>query len=65
MTQKEWIDMIWPLAVKACQIIGGYLPEILTAQTAQETGYGATDLSKESICNVVGMKKEQIGRAHV
>lgn len=58
MTQKEWIDMIWPLAVKACQIIGGYLPEILTAQTAQETGYGATDLSKESICNVVGMKKE-------
>ena len=58
MTQKEWIDMIWPLAVKACEIIGGYLPPVLAAQTAQETGYGTTDLSQVGLFNVVGMKKE-------
>lgn len=58
MTQKEWVDMIWPLAVKACEIVGGYLPEILTAQTCQETGYGETDLSQIGRYNVVGMKKE-------
>lgn len=58
MTQKEWIDMIWPLAVKACQIIGGYLPEVLASQTAQETGYGVTDLAQPGRNNVIGMKKE-------
>ena len=54
MTQKEWIDLISPIAQKVCNDYG-YLPSVLTAQTCQETGYGTTDLATKCH-NIIGMK---------
>lgn len=57
MTEKQWISKIAQDSQKAANEYG-YLPSVLIAQTCQETGYGDTDLSKEGIYNVVGMKAE-------
>lgn len=59
MTRQEWVDMIWPLAVEACRKMGGYLPEILTAQTCQENGYGQDPDCEvlTEVNNVLGMKR--------
>ena len=54
MTQKEWVDIISPIAQRVCKTYG-YLPSVLTAQTCQETGYGSTDLAQKCH-NVIGMK---------
>ena len=53
MTQKEWVDIISPIAVKVCKA-HGYLASVLTAQTCQETGYGTTTLVPQH--NIIGMK---------
>ena len=45
MTEKEWVEMIAPLAQNA-QKKFGYLASVLIAQTIQETGYGQTDLAQ-------------------
>lgn len=58
MTEKQWIQTVADDAVRACKAFGLYLPSVLIAQTCQETGYGVTDLSRQGIYNVVGMKKE-------
>jgi len=57
MTEKEWINLIAMDAQKAANEYN-YLPSVLIAQTCQETGYGATDLSQPGRFNVVGMKAE-------
>lgn len=57
MTEKEWINLIATDAQKAANEYN-YLPSVLIAQTCQETGYGATDLSQPGRFNVVGMKAE-------
>ena len=57
MTEKEWINLIAESAQKAANEYN-YLPSVLIAQTCQETGYGATDLSQPGRFNVVGMKAE-------
>ncbi len=57
MTEQEWLSRIAGDAQKAANAFN-YLPSVLIAQTCQETGYGATDLSQPGIYNVVGMKKE-------
>ena len=53
MTQKEWVDLISPIAQKVCNEYG-YLASVLTAQTCQETGYGTTTLVPQH--NIIGMK---------
>ena len=57
MTEKEWVEMIAPLAQNA-QKKFGYLASVLIAQTIQETGYGQTDLAQVGRYDVLGMKKE-------
>lgn len=57
MTEKEWVEMIAPLAQNA-QKKFGYLASVLIAQTIQETGYGQTDLAQVGRFDVLGMKKE-------
>lgn len=57
MTEKQWVNFMAPLAVKAMQRYG-YRASVLIAQCCQETGYGQTDLAQDEIHNVLGMKEE-------
>ena len=57
MTEKQWVNFMAPLAVKAMQRYG-YRASVLIAQSCQETGYGQTDLAQDEIHNVLGMKEE-------
>ncbi|MDO4803388.1 MAG: N-acetylmuramoyl-L-alanine amidase [Lachnospiraceae bacterium] len=57
MKEQDWINLIAEDAQRAANEYR-YLPSVLIAQTCQETGYGETDLSREGIYNVVGMKAE-------
>lgn len=57
MTEKQWIELIAPYAIKAMRKFK-YRASVMIAQTARETGYGRTDLAQQGIYNVIGMKKE-------
>lgn len=56
-TEDEWIAMITPIAVDLGRI-NEILPSVVLAQTALETGYGKTDLTRKY--NIVGMKADLI-----
>ena len=56
-TPKEWIAMIAPIA-QDLNALYNVLPSILIAQSALETGWGLTDLTRKY--NIVGMKADLI-----
>lgn len=53
----EWISMIAPIAVALAEK-NDILPSVVIAQTALETGWGKTDLTRKY--NIVGMKADLI-----
>ena len=56
-TQSEWIAIIAPIAQDLARKYS-VLPSVIIAQTALETGWGSTDLTRKY--NIVGMKADLI-----
>lgn len=56
-TQSEWIAMIAPIAQDLARKYS-VLPSVIIAQTALETGWGSTDLTRKY--NIIGMKADLI-----
>lgn len=59
MTEKQFVEMIGPLARQDMQQ-SGILASITVAQACLESGYGSTDLAKKAN-NLFGMKKTLSG----
>lgn len=59
MTEKQFVEMIGPLATKDMKQLG-ILASITAAQACLESGYGSTDLAKKAN-NLFGMKQTLSG----
>lgn len=62
--QRSWLLSLAKYAVMACRLFGGFLPSVLLAQAALETGFGRGKGCESLMANfnLLGMKKELLNK---